>query len=154
MHIQKLNKEHIPELLEIQENVDIKFFNKRNLDNFKNLFDNGFCVGVFKNKELVGYSRVLFDLPDKNKKITDYYCRFKTATFNGSVIKPEYRGLNLQYEMHQYSLKNIQDKKIILSLVHPDNINSKRNLDKSGFKEIDKIFVYGEKDRLLMEKKL
>ena len=102
---------------------------------------------------MVGYSRVLFDLPDKNKKITDYYCRFKTATFNGSVIKPVYRGLNLQYEMHQYSLKNIQDKKIILSLVHPDNINSKRNLEKSGFKEIDMIFVYGEKERLLKEKK-
>ena len=75
------------------------------------------------------------DLKDNNIEVkTDKYCIFETV-----FVSPRYRGYSIQRtlinELCDLAFKN--GKRSICATVHPDNIYSMKNFEKSGFERVN-----------------
>ncbi len=77
------------------------------------------------------------------------------AHMESAVVLPEYRGNKLQYEMIKYAEKNIDRNKYkyILATVSPENVYSRTNLIKSGYRFVlNKIKYEGLSRDIYMKK--
>ncbi len=75
--------------------------------------------------------------------------QLRVAHMESVVVLDKYRGNNLQYEMMKYAEKNIDTNKYryILATVSPDNIYSRTNLIKCGYRFVLNKVKYGELSR-------
>lgn len=100
-----------------------------------------YCLGLVIDNKIVGRGIIKF------YKAKDFYIKIvnkNSVLFSYLYVQPEYRGNGYQRllfsKMVEISNKILKDPNIY-AVVYPDNIPSKKNVLKSGFKEIDNVKI-------------
>lgn len=155
---EKLSQEYISDILKLQNsNTDpslfCRFTEKELIEDFKN----DIILGAFYDDCLIGVSVIL--LPQENEKslYSDINENYKNVvTFDGVIIKKEFRGLGLQRQFIQLA-KDIAKKRnieYIGATVSPLNSFSKDNFLKMGFSPYCEKLKYGGQKRIILKCKI
>ena len=78
----------------------------------------------------------------------------KVAHMDYAVVTSKARGLGLQRRFFKEAEKQLEDTiyEYFLGTVHPDNIYSRTNFVKAGYREARQMSKYGGMQRIIMEK--
>ena len=90
----------------------------------------------------------------------DSYCIIRMGKGKGNleywvaVVTSKARGLGLQRRFFKEAEKQLEDTiyEYFLGTVHPDNIYSRTNFVKAGYREARQMSKYGGMQRIIMEK--
>ena len=114
----------------------------------EHISDRGFTLKALSSKnEILGF--FIVDLPGESKhKI------HKVAHMDYAVVTSKARGLGLQRRFFKEAEKQLEDTiyEYFLGTVHPDNIYSRTNFVKAGYREARQMSKYGGMQRIIMEK--
>ena len=100
------------------------------------------------------------DLPGESKHNLGYDLNYddhkihKVAHMDYAVVTSKARGLGLQRRFFKEAEKQLEDTiyEYFLGTVHPDNIYSRTNFVKAGYREARQMSKYGGMQRIIMEK--
>lgn len=163
--IKKLSKKDMAEIMTLQEIVYSEMpdqthyicFDKKELkDSFKT---KGLSLGVRHNDgSLVAYSLMLHKGTIYEKEIAESLgINEKELCYHESVvIREDYRGRGLQRRFMLMSEKHMKERgyKAIWCRVHPDNVYSRTNIEKQGFKLYKEVVAWMGYPRCLYVKDL
>ena len=116
----------------------------------EHIIDRGFTLkAVNSSNEILGF--FIVDFPDRSKH--DDKIR-KVAHMDYAVVTSKARGLGLQRRFFEEAEKQLEDTpyEYFLGTVHPDNIYSRTNFLKAGYREARRMSKYGGMQRVIMEK--
>lgn len=121
--------------------------------------DRGFTLkAVSSDNEILGF--FIVDFPGNLKDNLGYDLGYdddkisKVAHMDYAVVKSSARGLGLQRRFFEEAEKRLADTtyEYFLGTVHPDNIYSRTNFIKAGYREARQMPKYGGMLRIIMEK--
>ena len=118
----------------------------------EHIIDRGFTLkAVNSSNEILGF--FIVDLPGESKHNDDDKIR-KVAHMDYAVVTSKARGLGLQRRFFEEAEKQLEDTpyEYFLGTVHPDNIYSRTNFLKAGYREARRMSKYGGMQRIIMEK--
>lgn len=125
----------------------------------EHISDRGFTLkAVNSSNEILGF--FIVDLPEGLKHNLGYDLNYnddkirKVAHMDYAVVKSSARGLGLQRRFFEEAEKRLADTtyEYFLGTVHPDNIYSRTNFIKAGYREARQMPKYGGMPRIIMEK--
>lgn len=125
----------------------------------EHISDRGFTLkALSSHNEILGF--FIVDLPKESKHNLGYDLgyddnkRNKVAHMDYAVVKSTARGLGLQRRFFEEAEKLLEDTpyEYFLGTVHPDNIYSRTNFLKAGYREAREMSKYGGMPRIIMEK--
>ena len=121
--------------------------------------DRGFTLkAVNSSNEILGF--FIVDFPERSKHNLGYDLNYdddkicKVAHMDYAVVTSKARGLGLQRRFFEEAEKQLEDTpyEYFLGTVHPDNIYSRTNFLKAGYREARRMSKYGGMQRIIMEK--
>ncbi|MDR0967979.1 MAG: GNAT family N-acetyltransferase [Rickettsiales bacterium] len=125
----KLNPADLQQLVHIERIIIDNMKNKdwitgRTEQEYAQLIDLGNILGAFDDNKLVGFGRIQQD--EDNESI---------YKINGGFVLPEYRNNGIQTELVKLRIGLARDRgaKKATTQCHPDNLASRRAIEKSGF---------------------
>lgn len=125
----------VNELIELQElSVDPILFDKRDFNSFSNAINESRFLVLSENNKIIAYS-IMEKACLAMKKYVDISCEnIIVGRFSGTVLHPEYKGKGIQKEFLTSHLNYCREQQYhkIMAMVHPDNIASKKNIEKTG----------------------
>lgn len=119
----------------------------------------GFTLkAVSSDNEILGF--FIVDFPGDTKENLGYDLNYddnkiqKVAHMDYAVVTSKARGLGLQRGFFKEAEKQLADTtyEYFLGTVHPDNIYSRTNFLKAGYREARQMPKYGGMSRIIMEK--
>ena len=125
----------------------------------EHIIDRGFTLkAVNSSNEILGF--FIVDLPGESKHNLGYDLNYddhkihKVAHMDYAVVTSKARGLGLQRRFFKEAEKQLEDTiyEYFLGTVHPDNIYSRTNFLKAGYREARRMSKYGGMQRIIMEK--
>ena len=125
----------------------------------EHISDRGFTLkAVNSNNEILGF--FIVDFPERSKHNLGYDLDYnedkicKVAHMDYAVVTVKARGLGLQRRFFEEAEKLLEDTpyEYFLGTVHPDNIYSRTNFIKAGYREARQMPKYGGMPRIIMEK--
>lgn len=125
----------------------------------EHISDRGFTLkAVNSNNEILGF--FIVDFPGNLKKNLGYDLNYdedkrsKVAHMDYAVVTGKARGLGLQRRFFEEAEKQLKETpyEYFLGTVHPDNIYSRTNFLKAGYREARQMSKYGGMPRIIMEK--
>ena len=125
----------------------------------EHISDRGFTLkALSSNNEILGF--FIVDLPGESKHNLGYDLNYddhkihKVAHMDYAVVTSKARGLGLQRRFFKEAEKQLEDTiyEYFLGTVHPDNIYSRTNFVKAGYREARQMSKYGGMQRIIMEK--
>ena len=114
----------------------------------EHISDRGFTLkALSSNNEILGF--FIVDLPGESKHNLGY-----DLNYDDHKIHKVARGLGLQRRFFKEAEKQLEDTiyEYFLGTVHPDNIYSRTNFVKAGYREARQMSKYGGMQRIIMEK--
>ena len=105
---------------------------------YRSFFDPsyGLIHGAYDKETLVGisqlyYSEAIISEAKNILGISEYGC----GELGGNLVLPDYRGHGIMYTLGKLQIKLAKESgdRFVFALAHPDNIGSKKSLDKIGF---------------------
>ena len=148
--IKKIDKSYFQEIRDLEHNFLVNnpsnYYTQDDDDFYMNsIFDNdGMIFGVFDGKTLVGISASFklssYEYADYFKDLYwDKLVKLKpeeTVFFNNTLIHKNYRGKGLQAKLRKETIKSYNKKGFFtfISTASPENIGSKKSLQKIGMK--------------------
>ena len=121
--------------------------------------DRGFTLkAVSSDNEILGF--FIVDFPGDTKENLGYDLNYddnkipKVAHMDYAVVKSSARGQHLQRSFFEEAERRLADTtyEYFLGTVHPDNIYSRTNFIKAGYREARQMSKYGGMLRIIMEK--
>ena len=121
--------------------------------------DRGFTLKALSSgNEILGF--FIVDFPGRLKHNLGYDLNYdddkicKVAHMDYAVVTSKARGLGLQRSIFEAAEKQLEDTpyEYFLGTVHPDNIYSRTNFIKAGYREARRMSKYGGMSRIIMEK--
>ena len=164
-----LGKESIPQLLEIQEetfkfaeanNVDPDFLRRNTYETLAVCFGEGSLVlGAYYENELIAFGILYYagKTEENLAKDIDDVCDITTnANVKLTIVRPNYRGNSLQYQLISWLEEFAKNEGFIWlsSTVSPANPWSQANLKRCGFTVHKVLKKYGGMERILFVKKI
>lgn len=161
IEIRKLEMKEIEKVLKLQESVHRQLEDKEVLqtlteEEFKEIFSQGFIVGVFDGEQLIA-SRSMFIPPvDEPEHLADdsgIQDKESVIYSEISFIEPVYRGQKLQTRMGEYLIDEVTRDgrfKYCLTTVMPTNAASLKDKFKLGFKIMATKYKYNGKRRHIL----
>lgn len=125
----------------------------------EHISDRGFTLkAVNSSNEILGF--FIVDFPDRSKHNLGYDLDYdddkirKVAHMDYAVVTSKARGLGVQRSFFEEAEKQLEDTpyEYFLGTVHPDNIYSRTNFLKEGYREARRMSKYGGMQRVIMEK--
>ena len=125
----------------------------------EHIIDRGFTLkAVNSSNEILGF--FIVDFPERSKHNLGYDIDYdddkirKVAHMDYAVVTSKARGLGLQRRFFEEVEKQLEDTpyEYFLGTVHPDNIYSRTNFLKAGYREARRMSKYGGMQRVIMEK--
>ena len=125
----------------------------------EHISDRGFTLkAVNSSNEILGF--FIVDLPEGLKHNLGYDLNYnddkirKVAHMDYAVVTSKARGLGLQRRFFEEAERQLYDTpyEYFLGTVHPDNIYSRTNFIKAGYREARQMSKYGGMQRIIMKK--
>ena len=158
--IKRAEQADIDAILELmQESVDTVKVSDWFLPVSDHISDRGFTLkAVNSSNEILGF--FIVDFPERSKHNLGYDLNYdddkicKVAHMDYAVVTSKARGLGLQRRFFEEAEKQLEDTpyEYFLGTVHPDNIYSRTNFLKAGYREARRMSKYGGMQRIIMEK--
>lgn len=155
----RLDLSHLNELLELSSRIynqmpRKEFWGGISKDEFIiNLTFPNYILGAFYNTRLVAFMNCYYPSANDFKHYEIFDAIPSNYIFlHGVMVDPDFRGNSLQYILGKKIIEENPNKSI-LATVHPDNIASKKNIERLGLKILKTMDVgYGYRHVMILEK--
>lgn len=162
MNLKYLSRNHLKEIMDLQDLVYKTLADKEVLqtleeDEFAEIIDQGFIVGVYEQEKIVGMRAMYIPPVDYEEHLADdakIDDKEKVIFSEISFINPENRGQGLQTEMGKKLIKSVKEDggfDYILTTVLPGNLASLKDKFRLGFKIVKTAYKYNGKKRHVLQ---
>ncbi|WP_020007502.1 N-acetyltransferase [Salinicoccus albus] len=162
MNLKYLTRNDLPEIMALQHVVynmleDKEVLQTLNEDEFKEIIDQGFIVGICDQHTLVGIRAMYIPPVDYEEHLADdaeLTEKDKVIFSEISFINPSYRGRRLQTKMGEELIGEVKKDgrfDYILTTVMPYNLASLKDKFRLGFKIVKTSYKYNGKKRHILQ---